>query len=769
MDRPRPFLVFLAGLSLLCTAAHADTPGVSNERISASISKAVRWLYTQENQWGTWEHDQQPTGIQRDLADQGQFGELTSMALQALLSSGENDRDPRLVNAIDFISNNDRIVGTCAIGLRAQVWPLLTTSPAVRKEMARDRNTLLAAIHDRGTTKGLFSFRTDYENEPDYADHDVSFHAVLGLRALADAGIEMPDTIWTNMQRAWRNQQAADGSWTYRPRAAGESPKSLNMTANGVAVLLTVDDELAASRPADCQPIRPDPYIDMGLNWIDDHFDHLRDPFDFGGFTLLNYGLYSISRIGQISGRMFFNQRDWYQEGARVLLDAQDDSGSWGNLPDTCFALIFLARSRNPVILSKLEYNAMAPPPVAGRAGRPNGPRVGNSDLRPRDVANFAGWIGRESEQPFNWEDMNLVIAPEYLHDSSILYVAGNQPMNLSKEDKAKLKLFMEQGGMLFGNADCGAKPFSDSFRKLGSELFPNYEFRNVPRDSVILNNEQYRASNWPQIPAMVELNNGVRDLMILIPDADPSRFFQQRQVGGRRFLYELMADVVYYSIDQSGARLKGDSYLVRPNPAVPTLRTVKLARLSYNGNWDPEPGGWPRMAAIEHNTHGIDLQVAPVRLGDGKLDGYKVAHLTGTTAFQLNEAARTELRRFVQRGGTLIVDSAGGSSAFDTAAQNQLTSAFPDMVLDAVPDDHPAFRTGQTWMRPAYRRYARTRLDQTSRFLLKSARFGSGTVYYSAEDLSAGLVGEPVDGIYGYQPQIASTLMGNLIAISVK
>ena len=36
--------------------------------------------------------------------------------------------------------------------------------------------------------------------------------------------------------------------------------------------------------------------------------------------------------------------------------------------------------------------------------------------------------------------------------------------------------------------------------------------------------------------------------------------------------------------------------------------------------------------------------------------------------------------------------------------------------------------------------------------------------VFYSAEDISAGLVGEPVDGILGYDPDSATSLMEHMI-----
>jgi hypothetical protein len=40
----------------------------------------------------------------------------------------------------------------------------------------------------------------------------------------------------------------------------------------------------------------------------------------------------------------------------------------------------------------------------------------------------------------------------------------------------------------------------------------------------------------------------------------------------------------------------------------------------------------------------------------------------------------------------------------------------------------------------------------------------GRVAVFFSVEDLSTGLVGQPVDGIYGYEPASATDLMRNMI-----
>ena len=41
----------------------------------------------------------------------------------------------------------------------------------------------------------------------------------------------------------------------------------------------------------------------------------------------------------------------------------------------------------------------------------------------------------------------------------------------------------------------------------------------------------------------------------------------------------------------------------------------------------------------------------------------------------------------------------------------------------------------------------------------------GRNAIYYSREDLSGGLVGEPVDGIVGYDPDSSTAIMSGIIA----
>jgi len=224
---------------------------------------------------------------------------------------------------------------------------------------------------------------------------------------------------------------------------------------------------------------------------------------------------------------------------------------------------------------------------------------------------------------------------------------------------------------------------------------------------------------------------------------------------------------VLLYSIDKQNLRNKGETYSIARDDAVKAEAGVKVARLQYAGNWNPEPGGWARLANLIHNDHKIDLDFQPVDLASGSLDAFKLAHLTGTTRFKLNEAARKQILRFIDRGGTLIIDSAGGSSDFAQAAESELAAMFPQSKLKRLePGDRAFIVNGDVLRTFKYRPFAQRvvgELKDAPR-LMALEHAGRPVVYFSREDLSAGLVGQPVDGIVGYHPETASEIMLRLV-----
>ena len=212
------------------------------------------------------------------------------------------------------------------------------------------------------------------------------------------------------------------------------------------------------------------------------------------------------------------------------------------------------------------------------------------------------------------------------------------------------------------------------------------------------------------------------------------------------------------------------DSYLVAPDPAVKPPQTTKIARLQYSGNWGPEPGGWQRLASVLHKAGRIELDVAPVKLGAGKLDAsvYKIAHLTGTTQMILPAAQQAELKKFIDAGGTLIIDSAGGSTGFSTSVEQLIPLITPaGSILAQLDPSHPSMaRVPGIKMR----RFEIARIGKSKEVLPRTVNInGRAAVFYSPLDLAAGLVGQPIDGIAGYDPDTAKNIMSGIIAYAAQ
>lgn len=748
---------------------------VDPARVREAIRKGVAYIYSKQKPDGSWE--EVPKRIVRDpsKADQkghenysvtgGQWGGQTALATYALLAAGESPQDERIQKAINWLRQAD-IKGVYALGMRAQIWQYLPRTAETLAAARRDWALLAQGMRTKPGAKGLgtYDYLVDTTNTA-RVDLSVSQYGVLGAWSLAQAGVEVPSGYWRGTQTAWIGWQQRDGGWAYGGTPDKSHPVNLPITAAGVATLFITQDYLHANEGLRCQGNITNKHIDAGLKLITDNIDQLlvanqeknRNPY---------YTLYGIERIGVASGLKYFGSTDWYQLGARWLLQRQNQSsGAWntgntsasrGGFCDNAFALIFLARGSAPVVINKLQYSVKERNQLVD----------GHWNQRPRDIANVVRWLGASLERDLNWQVVNLQVQAADLLDAPILYIAGDQRLDLTPEDEAKLKDYVEQGGLIVGHADCSDRKFQDSFRQLGAKLF-NSEFRELPDDHILYNN-RFRRSNMKTKPRWQGLSNGARELMVLIPD-DPARAWQVQAVGGNESGYQMMMNLLLYAVDTTGAQTKGVTHVVRPNPRATAKSTIKVGRLQYPGQWDPEPGGWRRMHAILLNERSIGLDVQPIDPAkDAIPTDMQVLHMTGSGPFSLSQEARDAIRSYVESGGTLVIDAAGGASAFRTSVEQMLSMLFPaeaSQLERPLKPDHALFSAAGKLGEVRYRMAALQALGSTRDPRVRGIEIdGRLAVIVSHEDLSVGMVGMPIDGIVGYEPQTATNIMKSIL-----
>lgn len=758
----RRLTVLFAGSLLLALAG--QTLAATPAQVDEAIKKGKAYLLSKQNEFGNWEEVQKPTELtSHGSVNGGQWVGVSSLATYALLAAGEKPQSAKMQQAIEFLKDA-KLEGTYALGLHAQIWHMVPRDPSVAEVVNRDTRLVLDAAFRGDKNSGMYHYWLDLAKNKGAVHHSTSQYGVLGAWAVEQAGGNIPREYWQEVEDSWLADQDDNGAWAYGPGKPPVAPKDafqgpkLSMTAAGVATLFITQDYLHSQDGLVPRGNMDNLAITKGLNWIGKNFNPK---------SIDLYTWYGIERIGVASGRKYIGDVDWFKVGADTLVKNQGAQGQWsyGPKPDivgTSFALVFLSRGRAPVMMNKLEYEVTDPKTKKSTAGLWN--------QRARDVANLAKWVGRNIEGGLNWQVTQLKSPVEDLLEAPILYISGGGPLNFTDADQAKLKEYIEAGGIIYGNVD-GARPaFAESFKKLGESMFPGLKFRKLPDDHVIYTNQQYPRSKWPVLPDVLALGNGAREFMIYSPGGDFARVWQSGQPRPVHAL-QLPADIFLYAVDKQNLHFKGDTYYIKPDASITPAKTIKMARIQYTGGWDPEPGGWRRIAADLNNTAKIKLDCTPVKLGENKLPGtYRIAHLTGVDEVKFDEAQRKELQEFVSKGGTLIVDTAGGRGAFATAIETELSSIFGGetarKLTENLPPDHAVFKAGAGVTEFAYRPYVRLKLGSMPKTpQLRGLEVnGRLAVLYTPMDMSVGLVGQQVDGIYGYDPKTSLSLMSTLL-----
>lgn len=740
-------LILLAVLWLASSLA-----AQSAQQVDESLKRAKAFLYARQAE-GHWEQvpARDASAVDGNSTRGAQWGGTTALATYALLAAGEKPTDARLAPAIEFLKKAN-LIGTYAISMRCMVALNLPKTDEVKAMAKKDATSLLQTIKQERPARGFYDY-TNTGRQPAYSLSRGQY-GVMGVWAASQCGVDIPEDYWRLVEDAWTKAQFPNGAWNYG-EAANFRPTP-EMTAAGAATLYLVGDSLRA-KDAPCRGNATNPVLDKALKYLAGNIDkfaardrHARD-FPYAS-------LYSLERIGMASGLKYFKGVDWYQHGASWLLANQAADGSWdstdpefGPIIDTSFAMLFLARGRAPVAFTKLDYS------------EPKRPAQGGWNQRPRDVANLAAYVGRQLEREVAWQTLDLSAADRDFQDAPILYLSGSGAFDLSPQGTERLRRYIQQGGLVVGHADCASAPFAASFRKLAGELFPAYAWRDLPPGHLIYS-ILCKRDQWKTKVDVAGISNGVREMMILLPPAGDLARSWQIQSTGKEEHWQLPMNLLLYATDQGRLHVRGDSHLIEKDPKMVPNRAISLVRLQYEGNWDPEPAGWQRLTSHLHNAEGVELKVTSAKL-DQKLPAGAIAHLTGTSAFELSPAARENLKAFLDGGGLLVVDAAGGSSEFATSAENEIRQ-ITGQAPAALPAGHPIYTLkAHAIGEVAHRTFAQKTVGnlKTPRLMAVESN-GRPIVIYSREDLSAGLVGQDVAGIRGYSPASALALMRNIL-----
>ena len=732
------------------------SPSPTDAQIGHSIQRGVDYLLGQFNPRSHLlpEVDSQPNGYA--------MGE-DILCVYALLQCGQAIDDPRLnykeplmkglIDAMKALQLNNYRYETYSRGLRATALAVYDR-PEDRLILTNDTLALV-----RGARAGAYTYGLQQRSGRGFAgrysawDNSNSQYGVLGVWSAAEAAREVPSSYWEAVRKHWEQTQSPNGQWDYydSSRAGTHS-----MTCAGLASLFVAQDWLEPAKFTGNVGRSPfAPAVAKGLKWLEEENNCL--DLDHGG-----YDLFSLERVGLACGFKYFGTHDWYRQLAKSVIAAQARDGSWGGRQigindwppprltadfgprvETAYDLLFLARGRHPILMNKLRFD-------------------GFWANRPRDVANLARFTARQLERPLNWQVVPLDHDWTDWTDSPILYLASHQPPKLSDQEIGKIRAFVENGGLLFTQADGGSPQFNAYVTEFAKKLFLNYEMSDLPENHPLYNT----MFKLEPIAGLKIVSNGSRILM-LHSTTDVSRYWELRDDKNKPIPFRFCTNLFIYAAGKRDLRNRLESNYIPPVNTSPTL-TLPVARLSYAGNWDPEPAAWTRFSRYFQLNTGYKLDAKSLLISDLKPNSARIAILTGTARYDLTDAESAAIKTFVDAGGMLLIDMTGGTGAFDKGLESSLYfKVFPDAPPRRLWPDHPLLTATSSGMEdlsnPRLRLYAIDTLGAHGVFP-QLIHHGHGHVLLTSLDITSGLLGTQTWGILGYDPDYAQSLLKNAI-----
>ena len=675
------------------------------------------------------------------------MGGTRMLSIYALLVAGKALDEPKLrFNSADFgphvdwalafDAKNAAHMETYVAALQACALAQLPARPEFRKALTRVKDELLdLMLPTGGYTYGRERMR--FMGSMGGWDNSNTQYGLLGVWAAADVGADVKASYWRTSDQFWRRVQCKEGGWDY---SNGMSLPRPSMTAAGVASLYVTQDYLDAE-------LRLEPRQDKSLT---QGLEELIHEYNVGWDDM--YYMYSLERVGLASGLKFFNGVNWYREGATNLVNWQKPDGTWGGsfmgaspVVSTAYAVLFLVRGRSPVVFNKLQYD-------------------GPWNARERDVANLTNWMGKRFERAMNWQVVDSKTDAEEWLDAPILLITGSRDPKFTKEQLANLRKYVEAGGTIFSSCDGERSAFTTAMRKAAGDVMGGkYEMQELPLDHLLYH--CYAPLTNP--PRMWGASNGVRTYWIHSPLDLGATWFLRRPLPADR--WEIAANLLFYAVGGQGSLRSKLDPLTVADPKEPPARSVRVTRLEHVGNCDPEPGAWVRLAKLLRRDARIDVVVTSGAVKDLSEQKPTLVHMTGTVPFKLDEAERAKLKAYLDGGGTLFADAAGGAVPFMRSFAELVVALYPgeslmpvvagDLLLNGRLPDSVEVRTVD------YRKFwlVENGNSHTVR-LLGLQRNGRWVIVFSPDDVSTGFLGTHTWGISGYDPVTAQRLGRNIL-----
>ncbi len=431
---------------------------LDSAKVATAIKKGVAFLKVLQQRDGGWsEKLPQNCGV-------------SSLITLALLNCGEDPESETMRRALNYLREKPP-EATYSVALQTMVFCALTRKSKEDFPLIERNCRWLVKTQLKN---GSWSYPSGG------GDPSNSQFALLALHEGQRAGVKLVDNdkanaeawkqCFTSAEAYWHGLQLPDGSFPYdSPQGRG------SMTCAGIASLIITASELnsmeaqANDETVSCCGGGDERKNRMkaAMRWLDDNFTVAANPNHLGYHF---YYLYALERAGRMTGSRFIGRSDWYREGAQQLLARQDIGGQFisnstyeGPVEvDTAFALLFLAKGKRQIVVSRLEHGSRLTEDW----------NVHRQAMQHLTMATESVW-----KRELAWQTVDLGNASVAdLLETPVLFISGRKGFAPTEAQKEKLRSYVEQGGFIFAEAchqdGCDGTQFEADFKKFVADTF---------------------------------------------------------------------------------------------------------------------------------------------------------------------------------------------------------------------------------------------------------------------------------------------------------
>lgn len=695
-----------------------------------------RFLLSRQNtQDGSWET--------RDQSDSRHYGHTSALVTYSLLQSGLSYQGESLSKSMEFLAS---LQGgdTYTLYPRLLCWSVLPTR--FNSHMKKDVQHLL-----RGQQDGFMGIRKTAERQVDVR---MLLYGVIGMQVAAQRGQMLPAQTWQEITNHLLGCQHNAGGWGLTDTRSGAS--SVEATIAAMTVMHICRLQLAAfpqaHAPIHASLQRAERYLSR--HWSADIAAQAQDKTH--SYEAALYNLYQLAMLTRYSGVQTYGGEDWFRQALQAILKLEAGKGSIrGDLVETAFALLFLSQADASVWMNHLE--------LADNSVESAGVQS--------DIHQLTRSISALREYDLHWQVVRLEDPLTAWMTAPILCLSTDQPLQLTDAQQDRLKRYLDIGGLLvvYPHTPGGSHTLAQSLTQLARKLYPGLSFERMPEDHPVL-------SLLLQVDGMrlQQLSNGLRDLIILadgpltpVPEPSPLDATAHRSITPTLGLwYNLYA----WTTDRGVITTRSQNWIDPPASSEPDLR-LTLVRASCADVFTPPPESmaWLMYAMRLRGRANIELVVEDQPLVAIGSCTRPLVHLAGTSPHTLTDAQKLAIRDYLQRGGTLLVESVGGRNAFASSIQSQLE---PWLDAPALPlsSGAPLYQAQPMLQSPGltrtpFRAFSVLHHRYPALPRLTAIEYQARpAVLFSQDDLTMGLLGIRRWGINGYRPEAADALVTQLL-----